>query len=98
MQGIYGASAACSIFLEQVTFSANTPGEVLFELAHHQCADGLVLLPFIVDPYAGSTFTTHCRGGFFENKTSKSCEQCLVGKFKDAADLVATSCSKCPEV
>jgi hypothetical protein len=49
------------------------------------------------DPYYGETFATHCHEGFFQNTTSKSCEQCLVGTYKDTEDVEATSCAKCPE-
>jgi hypothetical protein len=39
----------------------------------------------------------YCYGGSFYNTTSKSCEQCLVGKYKDTEDGDATLCAKCPE-
>jgi hypothetical protein len=50
------------------------------------------------DPYFGFTFRDpHCDAGFFQNTTSKSCEECLVGTYKAAIDPEAVVCTSCAE-
>jgi hypothetical protein len=50
------------------------------------------------DPYFGFTFRLpRCEAGFFQNTTSKSCEECLVGTYKSATDPEATVCTSCAE-
>ena len=51
--------------------------------------------------YGGYFETPHCYGGYFHNTSTKSCDQCQEGSFKDDdADLqyrTATTCTSCPQ-